>query len=613
MLKQATYVPFTTKEIKPSGWLKRQLEIQADGLSGHLDEIWPDIRDSKWIGGTAEGWERVPYWLDGFIPLAFLLDREDLKVRAKKYIDAILSRQQEDGWICPCSEEERERYDVWATYLICKVLVLYEECSGDERIEDAVSKALRNLNLHLERHTAFNWAAARWYECLIPIYWLYQRKPETWLLDLAFKLQSQGFNYKKLFTHWRFQEPDEHGRWSYMTHVVNLAMALKAECLMARLTGADENQFTKEAIELLQRDHGMATGHFTGDECLSGNSPIQGSELCSVVEAMYSYEHLLALTGDTYWGDLLERLAFNAFPATTSPDMWTHQYDQMSNQVECSYLPDDHVIFRTNNGESHLFGLEPNFGCCTANFSQGWPKFALSVFMKSEEGLAVTAIAPAKVCTEINGVKVVCEVRTEYPFRDTATITVDAEQPVSFPLDIRLPGFAKAVQVDGKPLKAGQFTRLVREWQEDSVELSMEFEVEVCDRPRDLVCVNRGPLLFSVGIEENWVKHEFERNGVTRQFPYCDYEILPMSTWAYALAGDQFTLANGVMGEYPFAPDTAPVWLTATMCEIPWKKEFGICEESPENRTPLGEPVAVKLLPYGCTNLRLTEFPYLAR
>ena len=83
------------ENLRPEGWLKRQLEIQAEGLSGHLDEIWPDIRDSAWIGGKAEGWERVPYWLDGFIPLAFLLDDDDLKARAKKYVDGILAQGAE--------------------------------------------------------------------------------------------------------------------------------------------------------------------------------------------------------------------------------------------------------------------------------------------------------------------------------------------------------------------------------------------------------------------------------------------------------------------------------------------------------------------------------------
>jgi len=67
---------YTAKELKPSGWLKRQLTLEALGLVGNLDKVWPDVRESRWIGGDCEGWERVPYWLDGFIPLAFLLKNE---------------------------------------------------------------------------------------------------------------------------------------------------------------------------------------------------------------------------------------------------------------------------------------------------------------------------------------------------------------------------------------------------------------------------------------------------------------------------------------------------------------------------------------------------------
>ena len=135
---------YTSKELKPQGWMRRQLEIQASSLSGNLDKIWPDVRDSAWIGGDREGWERVPYWLDGFIPLAYLLEDEDLIARAKKYINAIVATQKEDGWICPCSDEARPTYDNWAVQLISKVLTVYYECSGDERIPDVIYRVLKN-------------------------------------------------------------------------------------------------------------------------------------------------------------------------------------------------------------------------------------------------------------------------------------------------------------------------------------------------------------------------------------------------------------------------------------------------------------------------------------
>src|SRR3954464_6603848 len=77
--------PLPLGAIKPAGWMKRQLEIQANGLSGHLDEFWPDVAESSWIGGKGEGGGRGPYWLDGFVPLAILLESPELKARAQKW------------------------------------------------------------------------------------------------------------------------------------------------------------------------------------------------------------------------------------------------------------------------------------------------------------------------------------------------------------------------------------------------------------------------------------------------------------------------------------------------------------------------------------------------
>ena len=131
-MKELKFGFFTTREIKPTGWLKKQLEIQASGLAGNLDKVWPDVRDSAWIGGDRDGWERVPYWLDGFIPLAYLLDNQDMKNRADYYMNAIMDAQQEDGWLCPCPPENRRTYDKWAVLLIGKVLTVYIDCVGED-------------------------------------------------------------------------------------------------------------------------------------------------------------------------------------------------------------------------------------------------------------------------------------------------------------------------------------------------------------------------------------------------------------------------------------------------------------------------------------------------
>ena len=70
LLKNRKLTPLPLGAIRPEGWLKQQLQVQLRGLSGALDQFWPDVMDSSWFGGQAEGWERAPYWLDGVIPLA---------------------------------------------------------------------------------------------------------------------------------------------------------------------------------------------------------------------------------------------------------------------------------------------------------------------------------------------------------------------------------------------------------------------------------------------------------------------------------------------------------------------------------------------------------------
>ena len=593
--------------IRPEGWLKRQLQCQADGLAGQLDRIWPDVSDSQWIGGKHEGWERVPYWLDGFIPLAWLLDDGDMKARARRYVEHIMAQQQEDGWICPCEKEQRAHYDVWVVFLICKVLAMYADFTGDKRAEEAVEKALKQLNTHLNGCTLFGWGQSRWFECYIPILWLYEKQPQEWLLQLARKLRTQGMDWRYVFEDWHFEKPDPKGCWTFITHVVNIAMALKTEAMLGALDGGPVHERAKQAIELLWRDHGMAAWHFTGDECLSGKSPIHGSELCSVVEAMYSYEHLIRFTGESFWSDLLERVTYNALPATISPDMWTHQYDQMTNQISCVPFEKGQHPFLTNGEESHIFGLEPNYGCCTANMGQGWPKFALSALMRSPDGIAVAAIAPVSASVEIDGVPVHLRIETDYPFKNSYRVHVRADKPVSFAFRLRIPGFAFDGLIDGQPAGDGVISRC---WNgEETVSVSFRTEAKLRERPEGMFCLEDGPLLFSVAPSTEWTKVEYERDGVERKYPYCDYHIRPASDWNYAFADEAFIREENEVSAIPFSPDEPAVTQTARMVQIPWKEENGACTPLPESTKPLTDPVSLRLIPYGCTTLRMTEMP----
>src|SRR5512136_1097219 len=114
--------------------------------------------------------------------------------------------------------------------------------SGDARVPDAVARNLRCMDRHIDRAPLFNWGQFRWFEGLIPLYWLYERTGEPWLLDLAVKFRAQGFNWTAFFARWPLTEATPKGRWNFMGHVVNNAMAIKAPGLWWRMSGEEQDR-----------------------------------------------------------------------------------------------------------------------------------------------------------------------------------------------------------------------------------------------------------------------------------------------------------------------------------------------------------------------------------
>ncbi len=595
-------------KIRPEGWLRRQLEIQAAGLSGHLDKIWPDISRSAWIGGDKDGWERVPYWLDGFVPLAFLLEDADLIKRAERYIFAILDGQEESGWICPCEPERRKDYDLWSLMLISKVLTLYCRLTDSARAKNALYRAMKNyyeLLIHGQVGLGL-WGEYRWFEALIALDYLYESCGEEWICDLAEILRDRGVDYGD-FRHLWQETKDE---WTLPTHIVNLAMMFKCEALTAKLLGEPYENRAEEYWQLLDRYHGTAVGCFTGDECLSGRHSNRGFELCSVVELMYSCEVLYELTGDTVWMERLEKIAFNALPATFTEDMWAHQYDQQVNQIGC--VRTETSFFRSNNGEANIFGLEPNFGCCTANFSQGWPKLALSAFMKTAQGIVCPILLPAALETEVDGVPVTVQVRSDYPFRMEATFEVTAQSPVEFELKIRIPRWAQDLKVNGESVTADEYYTIHRRWGERE-QLHLQFTVRpaLVSRPDGLAALEYGSLVFALPIAAEYRMYEYEKDGVVRKFPYCDYELYPKEQWRYGFAQNTFLIQEREF-ESPFSPSKPPVTILAKLSRVDWNTAQGysyIAGEVPNSHEALSGEEEKELIPYGCAKLRLTEMP----
>lgn len=621
-------------QVRPAGWLREQLRLQRDGMAGHLDEFWPDVADSQWIGGSAEGWERGPYWLDGIVPLAFLLDDDDLKTKVQRWVDHILGQQTEDGWLGPgagtdpsSGDQNAQELDVWPRMIVLKALLQYESATGDPRVVPAALRLCRRMDELLAVRPLSGWARARWPELLLSVLQLFRKTDQPWLLKFAQRVKSQGIPWPELansFPHRGKVTASDLAGWAalnddYLTsHGVNVAMALKAFPVWWSFTGEDDlRDGLAHLLNQLDRYHGQATGMFTADEHMAGLNPAQGSETCAVVELMFSLEVATEIWGvDEALVDRMERVAFNALPASARADEWGHQYDQQANQVVC-HVTEDRIY--TNNGpDANTFGLEPHFGCCTANRHQGWPKFAARLWMRSADGgLTAISYAPCEIDTVIGGANVHVDVVGGYPFDDTVTITVSTPEPVEFPLHLRIPSWASSATValgegETRPVEAGRVHSLARVWAgRNTVTLTLvPHATAVVERPHG-VALTRGPLVFVLAIDEAW-----EQIGGTA--PHASWAVRPRSKWNYALVTDGEThaiateLSRAAVVGAPFSPRTAPLRLAVPGREVEdWAVEHGAAAEPPRSPvTTVGPTRELTFLPYGAARLRLTELPW---
>jgi hypothetical protein len=262
----------------------------------------------------------------------------------------------------------------------------------------------------------------------------------------------------------------------------------------------------------------------------------------------------------------------------------------------------------TNGPYAHTFGLEPNYGCCTANFNQGWPKFALSAFMHKDDNTIINALMlPCVLSAE--GITI--RLATDYPFKNKVHYSIEADKGFNFV--IRIPSFAKNLKINNCKAEVKDVELSIKA---GATEIELEFEAMpyLKKRPNDLYALQMGSLLFSVPIAYDKKIREYTKKGVERKFPYCDYQFIPKTPWNYGYAASDFEITYNEVGDIPFSQVNPPVTVKAKMQQIDWGLKFpyrSIARKIPKSRVPITAVQETELCPYGCARLRMTEMPML--
>jgi DUF1680 family protein len=639
------YTDLPLGAIHPTGWLHDQLEIMRDGTTGHLDEVYGKLKnDNGWLGGKGDGWEETPYWLDGAVPLAYLLDDATLKAKVLKYINWTVDHQRPSGYFGPVTKAERDSSaiitlanpqkgeDWWPKMVMLKALQQYYTATNDERVIKFLTNYF-HYQLEALRVCPINkwtdWAESRGTENIMVAQWLYDKTGDNKLLQLADLLNQQCYPWSNWLggRTWVMnaaaQQNDEN--WMHR-HGVNVAMALKAPALEFQRTH-DSTYLTslKTGFNDLMTLHGLPMGVFSADEDLHGNLPTQGTEMCAVVESMFSLEEIIAITGDVHYMDALERIAFNALPTQTTDDYNNKQYFQVANQVEIARGVFDFSL-PFGREMNNVLGMRSGYTCCLANMHQGWTKYAQHLWYKTQDnGLASLVYGPNRLSTTAgkSNTKVNISEVTNYPFDDEIAFELTTKNTAQFEWKLRVPSWCAeaTVLLNGKELqkaKGGQFVIIDRIWKDkDKLSLKIPMQVSTSNWGRNSRAVERGPLVYALKLGERWEKGNDKYEG--------DYfSVYPTANWNYGLTAPTITdpvknlqvKVTPLTGKFVWNQQHAPIEIIAAGRQIPgWKLTDGVAyqpvtDREGQYRGTVSDTIHhITLIPYGFTKVRIVAFP----
>ena len=618
-LRPSAFVKLPIGSINPNGWLRRELVLEANGMTGHLEEIspWLDFKTSAWTDPASkskQGWEEMPYWLKGYGDLGYVLHDPTIIDHAKKWIDAILASQDQSGWFGPRAllTSLDGKPDLWPNMPALNALQSKYEFDVDPRVIPFMTRYFKwELNYPEKDFLVGYWPKMRGGDNLESVYWLYNRTKEPWLLDLAKKIHEHTANWTRGVAN---------------LHNVNFAECFREPAEYWQQAG--EEKFLAATQHDYDEVMGMwgqvPGGGFGGDENARVGyvDPRQGFETCGMVEYMHSFEMLMKITGDSWWIDHCEDVAFNSFPAASTPDLKALHYLTCPNQV--SLDPDNKSPGIQNRGTMFSYSPYEVYRCCQHNVAMGWPYFAEELWLATpDNGLCASLYMACDVQAKVaDGTDVKIVETTEYPFSDSIGFHVSPTKPVEFPLYLRVPGWCDSakLKINDQPIelsaKPDQFIVIDRNWTDgDRVELQlpMKLSVRVWHKNHDSVSIDRGPLTFALAIGEEWQKY-----GGSDQWP--EMQVLPTTPWNYGLVLDpahpesslKVSVDTAPMPDQPFTPQAAPIRIRAAAKRI---AEWTVDEKEllrPLQPSPAASDApteSITLVPMGAARLRISAFP----
>lgn len=642
------------RAIEPEGWLRRYLELQRDGLTGHLEVSGYPFDTIGWGGPRLkEGedywgpYEQCGYWADAMIRCGHLLGDSFLLEKARKQTDFVLKHADADGYLGPkflkkggFPGAEGDPFVLgtrWAHVPLFRALMAEHSALGKSSIPAALAKHyLSGTSAHSFYREVAN---------IEPICWAYEQTGDKRLLRHALEAFEQ---YNEICAHQDTSLKNLLSGKRATEHGVTFLEQGKLGAILYMHTG--NRRFlraTVNAFRKLDRDSMLVDGVPSSSEHLRGKDPLDSHETCDIADYSWAAGYLLMATGEVEYADKIERACFNAAPGAVRSDFKALQYFSCPNQVIADASSNHNEFFRGRKWMTYR--PQPSgIQCCPAEVNRTMPNFAARMWMQDAAGNPTAVLyGPCRLQVEVGSRRqpVTIVEETNYPFSERIDFQIRTDEPVQFAMQLRIPHWcAKAqVLVNGRPLKgkpkAGTFVKIARTFAHNNrITLVLPMELKLTRQRRGGVSVERGPLVFALRVEEDWRIDPSDPHQ-TKDFPA--WNVYAKSPWNYAMAFDerklseQIEVVQAAMTAEPWSISAAPIQLRVPAQKVRgWKVErhkvilsyyrsrkrkhpmHGNFAFTPQLPDPATLPVrlarkveTVTLVPYGCAKMRIAIFP----
>lgn len=531
--------------IKPTGWIKEQMEKDVDGFVGNLDRLVPELINdpiystgrlhknsiSKDLGNLKEGdlegneqykwWnsETQSNWWDGYIRNVILIDNKEGLQKVEKYIQEVLNSQDEDGYIGIYDKELRYKFnsengELWAKATMYRGLLAYYEYTKDEKLWKALVNAVDNVMINYPKGTSspfssgkeFNGGVSHGLTFTDVLDKMYQITGDTKYTDYA------------LFLYQDFCKTYQSEKDVQLANILNPNYKLQShgvhtyEHLRPLLvsTYATANKELQKALEIyIQRIESATTltGGAIGDEWIAqrtADATHTGYEYCSLQELLDSYTVLFQKQGNSKTAEAIETIFYNAAQGSRNPDYSCIAYLKTDNSYEME---------GTKNGE-----IEPNRKqtrykyspahqdvavCCNPNAGRITPYFLEKAWLKENDTtLVYVLLMPNTVETKIQNKTIKIETITEYPFQNKFTFKISNPNKATFVIKIRKPSWATEVSTNEKYTIENDFLVFDRKFdRQDAIALEYKTNVVIKEDTNNEKYFSYGALLYAKPIE----------------------------------------------------------------------------------------------------------------